>query len=95
MPNVKSAEKRVRQAPKRAARNRAVRSAFRTSLKKSGAALDSGDVEKAAAQVQETLRAIGNTERKGIIHKNKAARHASRLAKRLKVLKTKDPGASS
>lgn len=88
MPNVKSAEKRMRQNIKRRDRNRAIRGAFRTALKKADAALESGDVQAAEAEVQKTLKIIGKTEKKGAIHQHKAARHQSHLMQKLNSLKS-------
>ena len=52
----------MRQTPKRTERNRAARSAFRSSIKKAKLALGAGDVEAAGRQVQATLKLIGKTE---------------------------------
>ena len=86
MPNHKSAIKRVRQAPKRAERNKAARSVFRTALKKVNKALAEGNREAAEAQLAATLKVIGKTAKKGLIHPNKAARHASRLQKKVNAM---------
>ena len=95
MPHHKSAAKRLRQTPKRTARNRAARSLFRSALKKADEALAAGDPTAAAAQTHETLEIIGKTQKKGLIHRNKAARHASRIAKRLHALTSKGGAAKS
>ena len=86
MPTVKSAAKRVRQIARRNERNRAARSTFRSALKRAGQALADGDAEKAAEPVKAAIKLIGITEKKGLIHKNKAARHASRLTKKYNAL---------
>jgi small subunit ribosomal protein S20 len=93
MPNVKSAVKRVRQCARRTTRNRALRSTFRSSLKSAQKALDAGDPNAAREEVRATLSVIGKSEKKGIVHANKAARHASRLAKRLHALTKGQSGA--
>jgi small subunit ribosomal protein S20 len=86
MPNHKSAAKRVKQAAVARERNRANRSTFRTTLKAADAALTAGEPAKAKEALQAALKVIGKTEKKGLIHPNKAARHASRLTKRLNAL---------
>lgn len=86
MPNHKSAIKRVKQAAVARDRNRANRGTFRTALKTAEAAISAGDAEKAQSEVQKALKIIGKTRKKGLIHPNKAARHASRLSKKLNKL---------
>lgn len=80
MPNIKSAEKRVRTSEKRRARNQSVKSSLRTSLKKVVAA---GAGAPAAAAFQAAESALDKAAAKGVIHPNKAARTKSRLAKRV------------
>ncbi len=89
MPNKAASAKSVRQSAKRRDRNRADRATFRTSLKGAEKSLESGDAKAGAAQLAETLKVIGKTQKKGLIHKNKAARHASRLMKKLNAVKAK------
>ncbi len=84
--NSKSAEKRARQATARRARNVAQRSEVRTSIKQVVAAVRSGDKDTAAAALKQATPVIDAMARKGIIHRNKAARHKSRLAKQVKAL---------
>jgi len=84
--NSKSAEKRARQATARRARNVTQRSKVRTSIKNVAAAAQSGDKDAAAAALKQAQPVIDAMARKGIIHKNKAARHKSRLNKRIKAL---------
>ncbi|MBL8984085.1 MAG: 30S ribosomal protein S20 [Gemmatimonadetes bacterium] len=74
MPNIASGEKNMRKSRAANARNRAQRSALRTALKKAS----SGTPSEAKAAVQLLDRAA----RKGLIHRNAAARHKSRIAKR-------------
>ena len=85
MPNKKSAIKRARQNEKLRIRNRDNRSAFRTALKKAGLAIEDTEMSQEDVQsvVQIALKQIGKTEKKGLIHKNKAGRHRSQLMKRL------------
>ncbi|MEP6768663.1 MAG: 30S ribosomal protein S20 [Acidobacteriota bacterium] len=78
MANIKSAEKRIRQTAKRQAKNRGIRSRLRTSLKEHRATAPAG----AAAKVPETVSEIDKALKKGVIHRNAAARYKSRLAKK-------------
>ena len=77
MPNVKSAEKRMRTNAIRADRNRAFRSRLRTALKKvrTAATADAG-----ATALREASSLLDRAARKRIIHPNKAARAKSRLS---------------
>lgn len=77
MPNLKSAKKALRQARGRALHNKAQRTALRTALKRVRVA-QAGDVASAAYAV--AVRLLDRAARKGIIHRNNAARHKSRLA---------------
>jgi small subunit ribosomal protein S20 len=87
--NSKSAEKRARQATASRARNVTQRSQARTSIKRVVTAVDSGNKDQAIAALKEATPIIDSMARKGIIHKNKAARHKSRLNKRIKALAAK------
>lgn len=89
MPHNKSTAKRVKQSIKQTASNRSARSAFRTSLKKAEQAVVKGDAKAAGIQLQATLKSIGLTAKKGLIHPNKAARHASRLTRKVNALSAK------
>ena len=76
MPNIASAKKNMRKSRAAQARNRAQRSALRTALKKA-------KVEGASAEVRTTaVSLLDRSARKGLIHKNAAARQKSKLAKR-------------
>jgi small subunit ribosomal protein S20 len=81
MANIKSQIKRNKQNEKRAERNKAVRTALKTSTKKIRAAVDTGDAEEAQARQRETARSLDKAVAKGIVHKRTAARRKSRLAK--------------
>lgn len=78
MPKIRSAKKRMRQARGRAQKNRAQRSAIRTAVKKARAELTSEAVAKA-------VQALDRGARKGLIHRNAAARRKARLAKQLRA----------
>jgi small subunit ribosomal protein S20 len=77
LPNVKSAEKRMRTNEIRAARNRAFRSKLRSALKRVRSA---GDQGTATTALREATSLLDRAARKRIIHPNKAARAKSRLS---------------
>jgi small subunit ribosomal protein S20 len=79
--NIKSQIKRNRQNEKARQRNKAVRSALKTSQKKVRAASDSGDLEAAQTQAREASRALDRAASKGVLHKRTAARKKSRMAR--------------
>ena len=84
--NIKSAQKRARQAEKRRKHNMGLRSMMRTKIKKVINACDAGDQAAAQAAYQEAVPVIDRMINKGIVTRNKAARHKSRLSKRVKDL---------
>ena len=73
MPNIASAKKNMRKSRAATVRNRAQRSALRTALKKAQASGANVETRRAAVQL------LDRAARKGLIHKNTAARHKSRL----------------
>ena len=75
MPNIASAEKNMRKSRAATIRNRAQRSALRTALKKAKAS------EATDQQRLDATRLLDRAARKGLIHKNSAARHKSRMSK--------------
>ncbi|HVK99579.1 MAG TPA: 30S ribosomal protein S20 [Dongiaceae bacterium] len=86
MANIKSAKKRARQAEKRRRHNAGLRSMVRTYIKKVILAIESGNKETAQKAYLEAVPVIDRMVTKGIIHKNKAARHKSRLSDHIKAL---------
>jgi small subunit ribosomal protein S20 len=86
MANSKQAEKRARQATKQRAQNMSQRSTLRTAIKKVTAAIAKGDKAAAEAVFKESTSIIDRIADKKIIHKNKAARHKSRLSAAVKGL---------
>ena len=82
MPNIKSAKKRVKVIATKTARNKAAKSALRTSIKKAYYAVDNNAENKTEA-VRLATKKIDQAVAKGILHKNTAARSKSALAKRL------------
>ena len=81
MPNHKSAEKRMRQNEKRRLVNRNNRGRLRTGIKKLRAALE-GDAGTLQTLLPETISLIDKAVQKGVLHRNAAARHKSRLTVR-------------
>ncbi len=84
--NTKSAEKAARQAEKHRARNVALRSRMRTAVRNVTAAIAGGNKEAAQATYKEAVPVIDTLVNKQIIHRNKAARHKSRLAARIRAM---------
>jgi small subunit ribosomal protein S20 len=84
--NIKSAKKRAIQAEKRRVHNASRRSMMRTSIKKIVAAIAAGDKDAAQQAYAAATPVLDRMATKGLIHKNKAARHKSRLAAQIKAL---------
>jgi small subunit ribosomal protein S20 len=82
VPNIKSAEKRVRLTQRRTLRNASLKSAMRTTIKKFEAALAQQNVEQARLALRIACRALDKAVTKGIIHRNKANRKKSRLTRK-------------
>ena len=86
MANSASARKRARQAETHRRHNASRRSMMRTYMKKVTAAIEAGDKEAAQAAFKVAEPIIDSSVTKGLIHKNKAARHKSRLTAQIKAL---------
>lgn len=86
MANSPQARKRARQNEKRRKHNASLRSMVRTYLKKTYAAIESGEADAAQAAYNAVVPVLDRIADKGIIHKNKAARHKSRLNAQVKAL---------
>jgi small subunit ribosomal protein S20 len=80
--NLKASKKAIRQSEKRRERNQAVRSAIKTFVKKTRVAIQSG-TEEAPSLLQATASLVDKAAKRGVIHKNAAARRKSRLARRM------------
>lgn len=80
MPNHKSAKKRVKTNKRDELKNKAAKSALRTSIKTALTAIAGTDKEAVVAKLRDTQALLGRTWRRGIIHKNKMARLQSRMA---------------
>lgn len=86
MANTAQARKRARQAVQQNAHNSSLRSKLRTAIKAARKAIEAGDKATATSVFQASISTIDTIADKKIIHKNKAARHKSRLAAALKSL---------
>jgi small subunit ribosomal protein S20 len=89
MANTKSAEKRARQALVRRTQNVTQRSQVRSVVRKVVAAIQTGNKAEATAALKNATPIIDAMARKRMIHRNKAARHKSRLARQAKALASK------
>ena len=86
MANIKSAKKRVLVNQKKADRNKSIKSAVKTSIKKVEAAVVAKDKEAAVAALANAISPIDKAATKGVYHKNNAARKVSRLSKAVNTL---------
>lgn len=86
MANIKSAKKRVLVNRKKAERNKSIKSAVKTSIKKVEATVAAKDKEAAVAALQNAISTIDKAATKGVYHKNTAARKVSRLSKAVNTL---------
>jgi small subunit ribosomal protein S20 len=84
--NIASAKKRARQAENQRLQNASQRSMLRTHIKKITNAIEANDKESAQSAYKVAAPIIDAMVTKGIIHKNKAARHKSRLNSHVKAL---------
>jgi small subunit ribosomal protein S20 len=81
-----SAIKRIKQSLKRNIRNKAVRTAIKTQIKKVESAITSGNKEDAGKVLIEAIKTIQEAASKGVIHKNNASRKISNLTKKVNAL---------
>ena len=84
--NIKSAKKRVLVNRKKSERNKSIKSAVKTSIKKVEAAVAAKDKEAAVAALTNAISTIDKAATKGVYHKNNAARKVSRLSKAVNSL---------
>lgn len=87
MANIKSAQKRARQTVVRNARNSSQRSRLRTAVKNVIKAIGANDVAAAENAYKVAEPILDRYSARGLIHRNKAARHKSRISARIKALK--------
>lgn len=83
MPNIKSAEKRVKIIEKKTLRNNMIKSAYKTAVKKFEQAIEAGNIEEAKTLFSEATKKIDQACTKGVLVKNTAARKKSSLSKKL------------
>lgn len=86
MANSASAKKRVRQAAKRRVHNMGIRTEARTYIKNVINAIEAGDKKKAQELFNKMIPVVDKVANKGIFHKNKIARHKSRLNSKIKAM---------
>lgn len=86
MANIASARKRARQSEKRRQHNTSLRSELRSAVKSIKKAIEAGDKTAANGVFRRAAGVIDSIADKNIIHKNKAARHKSRLAAAIKAM---------
>ena len=88
MANIKSQLKRIKTNEKARQRNKATKSALKTSIRRFREAADTGDTAKASELAQAATRALDKAASKGIIHKNQAANRKSAIAAKAARLET-------
>ena len=86
MANIKSSAKRVLVAQRNAARNKAERSALKTSIKKFEAAAAESNRENAEVAYKAAVKSVDHAVSKGLLHKNNAAHKKSQLAAKMNAL---------
>ena len=86
MPNIKSAKKRVLISKAENERNKAAKSALKTVVKKFDAAVAAGDKEQADGAFKAAVKSVDKAVKKGILHKNTAARKKSSMAVKMNKL---------
>jgi small subunit ribosomal protein S20 len=86
LPNIKSAKKRVRQAETSRQHNKHLMSGMRTCIKNVVKAINENDKSLAQSSYAKVVASLDATASKGLIHKNKAARHKSRLNKAVRAM---------
>ena len=83
MPNIKSAKKRVLLARAANESNKKAKSILKTSLKKFDAAVVAGDAAQTDSAYKAAVKTIDQSVKKGILHKNTAARKKSSIARKM------------
>lgn len=79
--NIKSAKKRILVTEKRTARNKSIKSAVKTSIKKVEVAVENKDKAAAEVALKDAVSTISKATSKGVYHKNNCARKVARLSK--------------
>ncbi len=86
MPNIKSAEKRVKVIEKKTLRNQMIKSALKTAIKRFEAAAYQKDAATATATYRYAVKKLDQAVAKGVLHKNTAAHKKSQMALKLKAI---------
>ncbi|TWM16789.1 30S ribosomal protein S20 [Bacillus licheniformis] len=86
MPNIKSAIKRTKTNNERRAHNVTIKSAMRTAMKQVETFVSNNEADKAKAALSAAAKKIDKAAKKGLVHKNTAARYKSNLAKKVNGL---------
>jgi small subunit ribosomal protein S20 len=81
--NIKSQIKRVKTNEKRRQRNKSVKSALRTSIRRFREALEAGDTDKIVERQRSASRALDKAASKGVIHQNQAANKKAAMARKV------------
>jgi small subunit ribosomal protein S20 len=89
MPIKKAAKKYMRVTEKKTAKNRKIKGAFRSAIKKTEEAIEKGDTKVAKENFKKAAKALDKASQKNVLHKNTAARKKSRLNKRIKGMEKK------
>ena len=89
----KSAKKRIRQNDKKRIRNRHIRTTLRSALKRFEQTLEKQNAEELKALMGKTISIVDTAASKGVIHKNKAARHVSQIRRKINSILTTSPNA--
>ena len=88
MANIQSAKKRIRSSARQETRNRMRKSKVRTAVRNAGEALDNNDLSAARTAVIQAVSQLDKAAQNGVIHRNQAARHKSKLMSRLFIIET-------
>lgn len=83
MPTTRTAEKEMRAAERRQARNKSIISQTKTSVTKAEATIAAGNIDAAKADVKSAISTLDKESERGKVHRNNAARRKSRLMKKL------------
>lgn len=86
MANIKSQQKRIKTNEKARLRNKAVKSALRTHVRRVNEAIEAGDTAKAQEFAKAATRALDKAASKGVIHRNQAANRKSAIAAKAAAL---------
>ncbi|SFC62294.1 30S ribosomal protein S20 [Clostridium uliginosum] len=86
MANIKSAKKRIKVTETKTLRNRMIKSALKTVIKKFETAVSTNSVEEAKTAFTSVVKSLDKAASSGVVHKNMAARKKSRLAAKLNAM---------